>query len=391
MNTKDLNIRIAVKFADFDKSMRQVERRMQQTADRLGTIADGMATSIVMPIVGIGAAAIKAAGDFESLDMALQTTMRNAGYTTEQARNELEALRKVALAPGIDLEQAVKGSIRLQAVGFSADRARVTIQELANALAASGGTADQLDSVTRQFSQMSSKGRILQEDLSIILENMPGLAKVMKDTFGTISAEGLREAGISADEFIDKLTIGLAKTERVQGGIANAVNNAQSALKQFFATIGNEINKVYNLNDVADSIGKTIGDVADYFRLLDPETKKAIIDWALFAVKLTAAIKAVQLFYAAGTGLIGGIRSIADGLKSLSGFVLQTTVKIQAMTVAQRALTAASILGGLALLYGAYTYLSNSVDQSAKAYNNLKEIQAKANESVSAERAAIKP
>ncbi len=189
-------------------------------------------------------AAIKAAGDFETLDKALNTTMRNAGYTTEQAAAELEKLRQIALAPGIDLEQAVKGSIRLQSVGFSAERARVTIAELANALAASGGSADQLDSVTRQFSQMSSKGRILQEDLSVILENMPGLAKTIKDTFGTISADALREAGVSADEFIDKITQGLAKTERVQGGIANAVNNAQSALKQFFATIGNEINKV---------------------------------------------------------------------------------------------------------------------------------------------------
>jgi tape measure domain-containing protein len=391
MAVSDLNVRIAVYFREFDRSMRQVERRMMQTSEKLRSIADDMSMSITLPLIGVGAAAIKAAGDFETLDKALSTTMRNAGYTTQQATEELEKLRQIALAPGIDLEQAVKGSIRLQSVGFSAERARVTIAELANALAASGGSADQLDSVTRQFSQMSSKGRILQEDLSVILENMPGLAKTIKDTFGTISADALRDAGVSADEFIDKITQGLAKTERVQGGIANAVNNAQSALKQFFATIGNEINKVYNINEIADAFSETLGKVAEYFRLLEPETKKSIINYALYAAAIGPAIKVMQLFYSGGVALISGIRFIAAGLKNLSGVTLNAVAALQKMTVAQKALAAGTVIGAIALLAGAFVLLSDKIKTANTAYATLSEIRAKANEQVSTERAAIIP
>ena len=391
MAVSDLNVRIAVNFREFDRSMRQVERRMMQASEKLRSVADDMSMSITLPIIGIGAAAIKAAGDFETLDKALNTTMRNAGYTTEQAAAELEKLRQIGLAPGIDLEQAVKGSIRLQSVGFSAERARVTIAELANALAASGGSADQLDGVTRQFSQMSSKGRILQEDLTIILENMPGLAKTIKDTFGTISAEALRDAGVSADEFIDKITQGLAKTERVQGGIANAVNNAQSALKQFFATIGNEINKVYNINEIADTFSETLGKVAEYFKLLEPETKKSIINYALYAAAIGPAIKVMQLFYSGGVALVSGIRFIANGLKNLSGVALQAVAALQKMTIAQKALAAGTVIGAIALLAGAFVLLSDKIKNANTAYATLSEIRAKANEQVSTERAAIIP
>lgn len=369
MAVSDLNVRIAVNFREFDRSMRQVEARMRKSAEQLRGMADGLSMSLTLPLLGIGAAAIKAAGDFETLDKALNTTMRNAGYTTEQAAAELERLRQIALAPGIDLEQAVKGSIRLQSVGFSAERARVTIAELANALAASGGSADQLDSVTRQFSQMSSKGRILQEDLSVILENMPGLAKTIKDTFGTISADALREAGVSADEFIDKITQGLAKTERVQGGIANAVNNAQSALKQFFATIGTEINKVYNINEIADAFSETLGRLADYFRLLDPETKKSILNFALFAAALGPAIKVMQLFYSGGVAVVQGIRFLGDSIKGLSSFALSAASALQKMSFAQKALAGAGVVLAITALVYAYNAVTDSLNDLRSEYN----------------------
>jgi tape measure domain-containing protein len=344
---------------------------MMQTSEKLRSIADDMSMSITLPIIGIGAAAIKAAGDFETLDKALNTTMRNAGYTTEQAAAELEKLRQIALAPGIDLEQAVKGSIRLQSVGFSAERARVTMAELANALAASGGSADQLDSVTRQFSQMSSKGRILQEDLSVILENMPGLAKTIKDTFGTISADALRDAGVSADEFIDKITQGLAKTERVQGGIANAVNNAQSALKQFFATIGNEINKVYNVNEVTDRFGETLNRLATYFRLLDPETKKSILNYALYAAAIGPAVKVMQLFYSGGVAVVTGLRAIGGGLEFIIKKISKTIVAFVELNAAQKIFASAGAIIAIAAIVQVYNSVTESLNDLRSEYNLL--------------------
>ena len=253
-NIAELNIRLGVRYRDFDRSMKQVESRLRQTAQAINGVADSMLQSFTAPLVGIGALAIKAAGDFEALKLAMNTTMKDAGYSTAETTKELEALRKVALAPGIDLEQAVKGSIALQSVGFSAERARKTLEQLANGVAAAGGSAQNLEGVVRQFAQMSAKGKILNEDLIVIKDNMPGVVKAMREAFGTTTAEGIRNAGISADQFIDGITKQLAKNERVQGGIKNAIDNTRSAITQFFAAIGDGINEAYNLNPAFEAV-----------------------------------------------------------------------------------------------------------------------------------------
>ena len=382
MAVSDLNITIAARFKEFDRSMRQIENRMRRSAETISGIADGMMMSITAPILAIGATSIKAAGDMQALELALETTMKNAGYSTEQARIELEKLRQVALAPGIDLEQAIQGSIRLQSVGFSAEQARKTVQELANAVASTGGTAENLESVTRQFAQMSAKGNILNEDLTIIKENMPGLNKVMMDTFGVVTAEGLRKAGVSADEFITKITDGLTKTARVQGGIKNAVDNARVAIKEFLATIGSEINNVYDLNAIGKQVGETLGRAASIFKNLDSETKKSIISFALYAAAAGPVVKVLSFFYSGAAAAITGIRGIASAFSNLGGFVGGLVTKFNALSTAMKFTYIGAAIAIVGALYIAFDKLNDSVNEALHTTRTLDGIEKRANETI---------
>ena len=94
------------------------------------------------------AAAVKAAGDMESLQLAMESQLGSA----EAARKELELLRIEALKPGLGFEQAVRGSVALQSVGFSADKSRKIITEFGNALSIAGKGAAELDGVVTGFS-----------------------------------------------------------------------------------------------------------------------------------------------------------------------------------------------------------------------------------------------
>jgi len=391
MSVSDLNIRIGVVYRDFDREMKRVENRLSQTADRFGSIGNAMSASLTLPIIGIGAAAISAAGDFESLDKALKVTMTDAGYSIGQATKELAELQRISLAPGIDMEQAVKGSLRLQAVGFSAEKARGVLVELANALASSGGSAEQLDGVTRQFAQMSSKGKVMQEDLTIILENMPSLAKVLMDTFGTTNAEAIRKMGVNSEEFINKITEGLSKTTRVQGGIKNAINNAQVALKQFFATIGDGINEAYNLDTVGTSINEKLQRMADAFRNLDPETKKSIFNFALFVAAVGPAVKIIQGFYGAATLAVTGIRIFGDMAKGMITSALNAAKAIGAMSTAMKFTVAGAVLAGVVALYLAFNTLSENINDAFHTTRALNEINKEATSNISKEKAAIDP
>jgi tape measure domain-containing protein len=266
--------------------IKAAESVMRQSAKSLGGLASTLSQSISLPLAGIGVGAISAAADMERLTSALSTTMEAAGRSTASATKELELLRQAALAPGLDFEQAVKGSVRLQNVGFSAEKARGILVQLANAVAITGGQAQELDGVTRQFSQMIAKGRILQEDLSIIQENMPAVSVAMEKAFGTKSAERLREMGVSAEQFIDGVTKALGDLPRVTGGLSNSIVNAFSAMKQAAAQVGEVINQQFGISDKLNEFATFLGELAKGFQEMSGTSQAAVLGVAAFALAL---------------------------------------------------------------------------------------------------------
>lgn len=287
--------RIGAEISPLQRALKTAERDLQTFANKAGRIGDALSTGISAPLAVIGGAALKAAGDIESLSLALDSAFKNQGRTIEESRAELEKLRISAKAPGLDFEQAVRGSIRLQSVKFSAEKARKTIEELANAVAASGGSAQNFESITNQFTQIIGKGKLLQEDISIILENAPALAAVFQDAFGASTASQIAATGVTAREFVDTTIAGLSKLDRVQGGIANAFVNLQAELKNSLAIIGLEINKAFDVKSIIENVAERISKIAQAFKNLSPETKKTIIEIGLLVAAIGPVIKLTSL------------------------------------------------------------------------------------------------
>ena len=208
-----------------DRLNKDLAASFDASGQKFQEFGENMSLWVTAPLLAMGVGAIKAAADIEALQLGLEATMKTSGRSIGEARSELTELYKVAQMPGIDFEHAVRGSIRLQNVKYSAEEARNILGELANAIAMTGGTAHELDSVTRQFGQMVSKGRILQEDMTIIQENMPALSAAMDGAFGTRSADKLRAMGVTANQFVAGVTAELSKLPRVSGGLQNSLVN----------------------------------------------------------------------------------------------------------------------------------------------------------------------
>src|SRR5690606_20527909 len=90
--------------------------------------------------------------------------------SVQAASAEFAKLKKTAEIPGVGLQDALKGSLNLQALGASADQARYIIEGLGKAVALSGGGQFEFGRVMSQFIQMAGKGKILQEDLKFMFE-----------------------------------------------------------------------------------------------------------------------------------------------------------------------------------------------------------------------------
>lgn len=387
-NVTDLNVALRLNTREFERGIRNAERALQESSARLANIGNTLSLGITAPLGLIGAGAIQAAGEFEKLRLGLEATMAGAGYSINQVNDELKALQEIAKAPGLDFEQAVQGSLRLQSVGLSADQARETLNQFANGVAAAGGTAQNLESVTRQLSQIISKGKILNEDLIILKENMPSVSKAMVDAFGTADAEGLRKLGISAEEFVGTLTKELAKAPRVAGGLANSLVNAQVAIQQALAKTGDALNRTFNIQGNLDRFSTFIVDLSERFAGLSEGTQRAIFAVGTFALALGPAIRAggflvtsfvnIQLAAASltrffNTQLSAAIFGAQGGIKGL-------IVLWRALDLVTKATVIGAAIGVVLALAAALVVLQKDTSASAEALRKLTEVQKSATE-----------
>lgn len=379
----DLNVRLGLIFDE--KALGQAERSLRRAGDRLTKVGNEMMTGLTLPLGLFGASAIKAAGDLESLTLALQSQTGSAAKASE----ELQKLTEVSRNPGLGLEQSVRASIRLQSVGIAADEARGIITQLGNAIASTGGTAQEFDSVTRQFSQMISKGKILQEDISIISENMPVISQLMQKAFGTSSVEALRDMGISAKDFVTQITAAASELPRVGGGIKNNLANVIDELQISLGKVGLAIEKAFNVTGNLTNFAVWLGDVAAAFSSLNPAVQSAILYFGAFLVAIGPIAKTIGNIQLVSSVLTGVWGKLLPKVQDLTKWLGLQRAAFLALTPATQAFVAI----GLAVAIGTMAYnmglFNRELTASEKALAKVNELTQQAKSDTAAERLQV--
>ena len=179
-NAAQLNLKLGIDVSNLSRELGKVESKLAKFGSQMQNIGSTMTQSLTLPIIGLGAASLKAFADIEKLENGLIAIMGSS----EAASTELDKLRKVAENPGLALPEVVKASATLQSVGMSADAARETITQFGNATARAGEGAETFDGVIVALGQISAVGKVTQEDLNQIKGRLPEFADVMKNEFG---------------------------------------------------------------------------------------------------------------------------------------------------------------------------------------------------------------
>lgn len=340
-----LNLKLGVDVSNLDKELGKVERSMSRFGSNMQNIGSTLTQSLTLPIIGLGAASLKSFADIEKLQNGLIAIMGSS----EEAGIEMEKLRKVAENPGLALPEVVKASASLQSVGMNADAARETITQFGNAVARAGGGAEQFDGVVLALSQISAVGKVTQEDLNQIKERLPEFARVMKEEFGVVTAEGIRELGISSEEFIKRSVGALGNLERANGGLANTFDNLKDNVSASLAELGKAINETLNLEAVAAALSAGLQRLVNGFKSLNPETQGFIVKAGLLVAALGPAIFIVGKLITTFSALIGTTRLIMDTVKKLSTVISGAFAKILANPAILGVTLAIAAVGAIAL------------------------------------------
>lgn len=310
-----LMLKLGIDVSNLSRELGKVESRMAKFGSQMQSIGSTMTQSITLPLLGVGAASLKAFADMEKLQNGLTAIMGSS----EAAAVELEKLRKVAENPGLALPEVVKASASLQSVGMSADAARETITQFGNAVARSPKPdPETFSGVTLALAQMSAVGKVTQEDLNQLKERLPEFADVMKKEFGTATAEGIRSMGLSSEDFIKRSVSALGELERAQGGLGNTFDNLKDNVTASLAEFGKAINESLNLQAVAESLSKYIQGLVNGFKALNPETQGFIVKAALVAASIGPIIFIVGKLISTYGALVGATKFVVQGIGNIS-------------------------------------------------------------------------
>lgn len=330
---------------------------------------------ITAPISAFLGVAANSAMKMEQMKLGL-TAMAGSAEAMEA---QLADLREVAKLPGLNLEQAVQGSIRLQAVKMSAGMASRALKSFGNALATVGKGAADLDGVVLAITQMVAKGKVSAEEINQISERMPQIREAMKEAFGTADTELLQKMGMKPEEFIQGIITQFEKLPQVAGGAANTMENFKDTVSQAMVTIGNVVLQIFM--PAMDAAANMVSGMAQWFQSWSPAVQKAAIVIAMLVAAIgplvgiigTAMVMAGQLSFAYTTLAASATTAAAA----------QTALSV-ASGLAQAGLVGLAIAGIAAVSYAIYQAMpaiqafNTEVERSGKLANEMSERQSKA-------------
>jgi tape measure domain-containing protein len=319
----------------------------------LSSVGASLSVAVTAPLVALGATVVDAATRLDSLKRGLTAIVGSS----DEASRQLARLTQIAKLPGIGFEEAIQGSIRLQAVGFSAKDAERALRQFSNAVALTGGGRSELERVTIQLGQLAAKGKVLSQDLRPIIEAAPAVGRALLQAFGTVNADDIQALGLSSREFLNILVSQLEQLPRAAAGAKNSFENFRDEVFRAAAAVGTVL--LPALTRLVEAVGPAVTKLADTFTSLPEPLQIAVVAFTgLLAAAGPVLFIVGQLTSGVGRLIVGfaqlsaaGLLPTITNLRALAAGAL-TAAEAEGVLASATALVTAA-LGGIAVLVGA--------------------------------------
>jgi len=326
----------ATHFETLSKEAQKTEKGITVSLNRIKSSLEANREGLQMIAIGAGVVAastgllaksfVDAAMQMQRMKMGLTAVMGSA----KDADVQLTRLKEVAKLPGLGLQEAIQGAIRLQVVGTSAEDAAKQLTAFGSAVARAGGGRGELARVVEQIAQMSAKGKVLTEDFRPIVSLMPDIMIAMDKAFGTKQIEKIREMGIDSKQFIAGITTELLKLPGVGNTAANSMENLSDTIFELKASLGEVLLPAFSaiLNKVSEFVA--------WLNKLS-STQKAIISWGMVAAAAVATLTASFMgFLMIIPSIISGATALGitlAGLSAAAGPIGLAIAAVAALTI----------------------------------------------------------
>lgn len=340
--------------------MENAQRTLKKTGEQFKAVGAGLSLGVTAPILGLGAAAINVAADFEVLETSLVTAFNGSEAA---AKDALKSIIDFSAKTPFQVDEVASAFIKLKNLGLDPSEASLT--SFGNTAAATGKSLDQVieavaDAATGEFERLKEFGIKSKSEGDKVTFTFKGIATTVKKDSASIQ----------------KYLLNIGDTD-FAGGMerqSKTFKGQLSTLKDALAQTGVEFGKII-LEYIKPFVAR-IGELANSFKNLSPETKKIIVIFGAFAASLGPILVAVGYL---ATNVVPGLLIVFAKLRA--AFVALSAV------ISANPFTAAAIaLGALIAVIYAYTRAGSQASQVAK---TLADVQAQSAASTAKERAEL--
>jgi tape measure domain-containing protein len=281
---------------DFDNGLKIVERKIKKVGDRLTSIGTRLSVGLSLPLALAAGAAIKTAAEVETATVAFTTLTGSV----EKARQQMEALKKLTVETPFQFPELIDASRRMMAFGFSMEQTIPMIKIIGDAVSALGVGTEGLNNITLALGQMAMKGKVSAEEMTRQLGQYVNGWQYLADYLKVEVPEAMEMAKngmISGVTGVKAVLEGLANDPKFAGGMQKQMetlsglwSNFRDSLFFVLADIGNEIVTTFDLKDKLIGLINGLKTLNQWFKDLDPNIKKVVVNMTLFVAVIGPAM-----------------------------------------------------------------------------------------------------
>ena len=329
----DLVVRIGGDTRDLNKSLGTVQRNMRSMTSNFTALGQQMTRAITLPILGIGAMAIKSAADLEKLEVSFISLTGGA----KQAADMMKQLNEFTAKTPFQIESVADAAKKLLASGSDISEVNNQLQFLGDIAATGGHRVEDLAAI---FAKVNAKGKVELESLNQLIDRGIPIMEALSKATGALPGQ-FKVADVSVDLFNKTLASfseegGFANgaMERLSQTASGKFSTALDGLKLAGAALAEDLLPI--VNSVLDSVVEL---AKKFTALTDSQKQNILVVSGLLAVMGPLLIGIPKLIF--------GVQGLAASWVKLTAAMMLNPLVLAATAVAALSVVFISLKGDI--------------------------------------------
>ena len=278
-------------------------------------------------IAGLFAVGVKYNAQLETTTKAFETFIGSA----EEADAAINNIKQDSKSSIFDTNSLIKANQYLVSTGMDAEKARETINALADAIAVTGGGNDELNRMALNLQQIQNVGKASAMDIKQFAMAGIDIYGALSDTLG-LSVEQIKKMDISFDVLSEALINAASEGGSYfegQAKMADTFNGKVAKLKKTFEELLGSISE--SLMPILDIVAEKLQNVADWFNNLTKEQKETIAKVGMLVVAIGPALVILGKLTSSIGSVISALGVVSKAMAGISAPVAIAVAAIGAL------------------------------------------------------------